>query len=75
MLGLGSITISVEVNQKVNSRTLTEVLYVPGLGVNLFSIGAATTSGLTAEFKDNKVNTHHHQSVASIHLTLSFSLR
>jgi hypothetical protein len=43
------------VNQKVNARILTEVLYVPGLGVNLFSIGAATASGLIAEFKDDKV--------------------
>ena len=66
---------SVEVNQKVNSRTLTEVLYVPGLGVNLFSIGAATTSGLTAEFKDNKVYTYYLQNMASTHPTLSFPLR
>jgi hypothetical protein len=55
VLGFGSVTISSDVNQKVTLKTLPEVLYVPGLGVNLFSIGAATASGLTAEFKDDKV--------------------
>jgi hypothetical protein len=39
----------------VTLKTLPEVLYVPGLGVNLFFIGAATASRLTAEFKDDKV--------------------
>ena len=32
-----------------------EVLYIPGLGVNLFSIGAATANGLVAHFEQNKV--------------------
>ena len=58
VLGSGSITISVDVNQKMTLKSLPEVLYVPGLGVNLFSIGAATASGLTAEFKDDKVFLH-----------------
>jgi hypothetical protein len=32
-----------------------EVLYIAGLGVNLFSIGAATANGLVAHFEQNKV--------------------
>ncbi len=55
VLGLGDIAVTVEVNQKASSKILTEVLYVPGLGVNLFSIGAATASGLIACFEDDKV--------------------
>ena len=58
VLGFGSVTISSDVNQKVTLKTLPEVLYVPGLGVNLFFIGAATASRLTAEFKDDKVIFH-----------------
>jgi hypothetical protein len=41
-LGVGNIYVIVEVDQITTSRTLTEVLYVPGLGSNLFSVSAAT---------------------------------
>ena len=41
-LGVGNIDVIVEVDQITTSRTLTEVLYVPGLGSNLFSVSAAT---------------------------------
>jgi hypothetical protein len=41
-LGVGNIDVIVEVDQITTSRTLAEVLYVPGLGSNLFSVSAAT---------------------------------
>jgi hypothetical protein len=40
--GTGSINVTTVINQIKTSNTLMEVLYLPGLGVNLFSIGAAT---------------------------------
>jgi hypothetical protein len=55
-LGVGNIDVIVEVDQITTFRTLTEVLYVPGLGSNLFSVSAATTSGLIVTFDDNKVS-------------------
>lgn len=54
-LGIGNIEVLVEVDKVTTSKTLTEVLYVPGLGSNLFSVGAATANGLVATFDDNKV--------------------
>ena len=54
-LGIGNIDVLVEVNEVKTSRTLTEVLCVPGLGSNLFSVGEATANGLVATFEDNKV--------------------
>ncbi|KAI9551239.1 hypothetical protein GHT06_006725 [Daphnia sinensis] len=55
-LGVGNIDVIVEVGQITTSRTLTEVLYVPGLGSNLFSVSAATANGLIVTFDDNKVS-------------------
>jgi hypothetical protein len=57
VLGFGDISVQVAVNKIVKSKTLTDVLYVPGLGVNLFSIGAATASSLIARFEDDEVYT------------------
>lgn len=54
-LGIGNIDVLVEIDKVTTSKTLTEVLYVPGLGSNLFSVGAATANGLIATFDDNKV--------------------
>ncbi|XP_046452782.1 uncharacterized protein LOC124200559 [Daphnia pulex] len=54
-LGVGNIDVIVEVDQTTTSKTLTEVLYVPGLGSNLFSVSAATANGLIVTFDDNKV--------------------
>jgi hypothetical protein len=55
-LGVGNIDVIVEVDQITTFRTLTEVLYVPGLGSNLFSVSAATANGLIVTFDDNKVS-------------------
>lgn len=50
----GNVKILVQINQVLSSKTLNEVLYVSELGINLFSIGAATENGLEANFRDNK---------------------
>jgi hypothetical protein len=55
VLGVGDINIAVKVNGVTTPRILQNVLYVAGLGVNLFSIGAATANGLKAYFENNKV--------------------
>ena len=55
VLGVGNINIAVKVNGVTTPRILQNVLYVAGLGVNLFSIGAATANGLKAYFENNKV--------------------
>lgn len=56
VLGIGNINIAVKVNETPTLKRLHDVLYVAGLGVNLFSIGAATASGLKACFENNKVS-------------------
>jgi hypothetical protein len=35
--------------------TFHDVVYVPGLGINLFSIGAATDCNVNVEFTDTQV--------------------
>ncbi len=40
------------------TRTTEDVLYVQGLGTNLFSIGAATNSGMIARFSNDQVSLH-----------------
>jgi len=55
VLGFGDITVAVAVNKIVNLKTLTDDLYVPGFGVNLFSIGDVTASGLIARLEEDKV--------------------
>ena len=54
-LGIGEICIERKVNGRLITGKLYAVLYVPNLGVNLFSIGAATQHGVTATFQDNQV--------------------
>ena len=55
VLGVGDINVTIKVNNVTTSKVLHDVLYVAGLGVNLFSIGAATATGLKACFENNKV--------------------
>ena len=54
-LGIGEICIERKVNGRLITGKLYAVLYVPNLGVNLFSIGAAKQHGVTATFQDNQV--------------------
>ena len=44
-----------------------EVLYIPGLGVNLFSIGAVTAKGLVAHFEQNKVPRRYIHSLIKVY--------
>ena len=55
VLGVGDINVAIKVNKFTTSKVLHDVLYVAGLGVNLFLIGAATATGLKACFENNKV--------------------
>lgn len=55
VLGKGSIRVITEINGVNTTRTINDVLYVPGLGTNLFSIGAATENGLEARFQGDRV--------------------
>lgn len=50
-------------NQELIPKTLTEVLCVPGLGINMFIIGATTTNGLEAHFHENKATFTTHKEV------------
>lgn len=54
-LGIGDINVTSHVDGKTLSGTLKEVLYVPGIGTNLFSIGTATDAGINVSFSLNKV--------------------
>jgi hypothetical protein len=47
------------VDNQSSTRIIKDVLYVPGLGTNLFSIAAATSSGLEAHFSKDMVSFHH----------------
>lgn len=62
VLGIGNIRLQAEGKGDVEitnaagvSLLLQDVLYVPGLGINLFSISAATEKGVKAVFSDNMV--------------------
>ncbi len=57
MKGYGDIKIrSTHSSTNMQDGILQKVLYVPGLGANLFSIGAATDLGLTAIFCQGNVH-------------------
>ncbi len=71
-LGLGNIDVIVEVDQTTTSKTLTEVLYVPGLGSNLFSSSAATANGLIVTFYDNKVSYYPQNQLQNKPFTIFF---
>jgi hypothetical protein len=58
VLGKGHITVTAQVNNQSSTRVIKDVLYVPGLGTNLFSIAAATNSGLEARFSNDMVSIH-----------------
>lgn len=53
--GIGSIRIKRKIGGKWSLGTIHNVLYVPNLGANLFSIGVATQRGVTATFQDDRV--------------------
>ena len=55
-LGIGNIPIHSFVHGEKNEGELRDVLYVPGLGTNLFSIGIATDAGVNVNFTKDKVD-------------------
>lgn len=55
VLGEGDVKFSSTIGGSHVTGVLKGVLYVPGLGTNLFSIAAATNEGYEAHFKEEKV--------------------
>lgn len=53
--GKGNIKIQIKIGNDVRYGTLQDVLYVPGIGVNLFSIGKATDHGIKSKFEKESV--------------------
>ena len=53
--GIGSTRIKRKFGGKWSLGIVHNVLYVPNLGANLFSIGVATQRGVTATFQDDGV--------------------
>ena len=51
--GKGTIVLKVNALGKWNNASLTDVLFVPNLAKNLFSVSAATRKGLTMSFDDS----------------------
>ncbi|XP_046639952.1 uncharacterized protein LOC124321089 [Daphnia pulicaria] len=51
--GVGNVIIKTKVNGEWHDGLLRNVLFVPDLGANLFSIGATTERGATATFDKN----------------------
>ena len=54
-LGKGTIDMNLSINGNTKTGTLTEVLHVPEISKNLFSIGKALMQGLTLQFQPNIV--------------------
>ena len=53
--GVGTVPIHSYVNEKVLKGELKEVLYVPEMGVNLYSIGRAADMGINVNFSGDNV--------------------
>jgi hypothetical protein len=54
--GQGDVSLCAAVNGERLYGTLRGVLYVPGLGINLYSIGTATDAGLKVVFANDTVS-------------------
>jgi hypothetical protein len=54
-LGIGTVSIVSHLHGKTQLGEFKDVLYVPKLGTNLFSIGAATDTGIDANFSKDTV--------------------
>lgn len=51
-IGSGTVTLMLNIGNKVRTTTLENVLYVPKLACNLFSISRANKNGRTTEFNE-----------------------
>lgn len=56
VVGEGSVNVERLVNGKWSSAQIQDVLYVPDLGKNLYSVGLCTSKGLEVQFKGLSVN-------------------
>jgi hypothetical protein len=54
--GQGDVNLHATVNGRTLSGIMRGVLYVPGLGINLYSIGTATDAGVEVLFSNNTVS-------------------
>ncbi len=54
VLGKGSVTVIAEIDGREHDFVIGDVLHVDQLGINLFSIGAATEKGMRGSFVGNK---------------------
>ena len=63
--GRGNIKIIIDIDGSRTTRNIRDVLYVPGLGTNSFSIGAATEHGLEARFQGNQQHYARHVNLES----------
>ena len=55
VLGTGNVEIFALIDGTVHPTVINDVLYVPTLGANLYSIAAATASGIKAYFVEDEV--------------------
>jgi hypothetical protein len=53
--GIGNINVTTFIEGEETRGTFQDVLFVPNLSVNLFSVGSATEAGLEVHFKGTKV--------------------
>jgi|688.fasta_scaffold616368_2 hypothetical protein len=53
--GTGNINVTTFIEGEETRGTFQDVLFVPSLSVNLFSVGSATKAGLEVHFKGTKV--------------------
>jgi uncharacterized metal-binding protein YceD (DUF177 family) len=56
VVGQGDVNLQATVNERTLSGIMKGVLYVPGLGINLYSIGFATDAGVEVLFSNNTVS-------------------
>jgi transposase InsO family protein len=64
--GMGDITIQTNVNEKWHSGILKNVLFVPDLGVNLFSVRSATKAGLRVLFNNDRVTISKGEKIVAV---------
>lgn len=59
--GRGNVPIITEIKGKESDYIIKNVLHSPGIGINLFSIGAATEAGISCIFIENKCNFNYNR--------------
>ena len=55
VVGIGSVPVKRLINGKWIDATIHDVLYVPSMGKNLYSVGLGTSRGLELQFKGDAV--------------------